>query len=153
MKKFNNAFTMIELVFVIVILGILSAIAIPRLSSTKNAADIAKGRTDVSAIRSSIMTERQSRLILGTSNYIPKLCSSSTDTTLFLGDGTRKLLTYGIVAGSTAGKWSASGATCQQFNFKVNTTDVLFIYNSATGTFTCDRDNGTYGDVCKKLID
>jgi len=39
MKK---AFTMIELIFVIVILGILAAVAIPKLAATRNDAQVAK---------------------------------------------------------------------------------------------------------------
>ena len=38
----RNAFTMIELIFVIVILGILSAVAIPKLMATKDDANIVK---------------------------------------------------------------------------------------------------------------
>lgn len=41
MKK-RNAFTMIELIFVIVILGILGAVAIPKLSATRDDAKIAR---------------------------------------------------------------------------------------------------------------
>ena len=53
MKK--NAFTMIELVFVIVILGILAAVAVPRLAASRDDAHIAKGRADVASIRSGIL--------------------------------------------------------------------------------------------------
>lgn len=40
--KSKNAFTMIELIFVIVIIGILASVAIPRLSATRDDAKIAK---------------------------------------------------------------------------------------------------------------
>ena len=42
MKNSRNAFTMIELIFVIVILGILAAVAIPKLAATRNDAIISK---------------------------------------------------------------------------------------------------------------
>jgi general secretion pathway protein G len=154
----RNAFTMIELMFVIVVLGILAAVALPKFATTKNLADVSKARTDVAAIRSSIMTERQSQLIKGINTYIPKLSSNST--TLFTGDTTpdpdRVLLTYGIVAGANAtteGKWTAVDAAYKDYKFYTNGVSVLFTYNSTTGLFTCDRNNGTYGTICKKIID
>jgi len=42
LTKKRLAFTMIELIFVIVILGILAAVAIPKLSATRNDAKVAK---------------------------------------------------------------------------------------------------------------
>ena len=45
MKK--NAFTMIELVFVIVILGILAAVAIPKLAATRDDAKSAKAAMEI----------------------------------------------------------------------------------------------------------
>ena len=42
MRNFNTAFTLIELVFVIVILGILAVVAIPKLAATRNDAVISK---------------------------------------------------------------------------------------------------------------
>ncbi|SFV53679.1 Type II secretion envelope pseudopilin protein (PulG,guides folded protein to PulD in outer membrane) [hydrothermal vent metagenome] len=42
MQKSRTAFTMIELIFVIVILGILAAVAIPKLSATRNDAEVSK---------------------------------------------------------------------------------------------------------------
>ncbi len=147
----KHAFTIIELMFVIVILGILSAIALPKFATTKNLADVGKGRSDVMAIRSSILTERQSQLIKGVNTYIPKL--SDNNTTLFTGDGTRKLLIYGITSGTSDGKWSASDNTGKNYNFKVDGVNVPFDYNNTTGIFTCDADkDGTQAQkYCYKM--
>jgi general secretion pathway protein G len=46
----RSGFTMIELVFVIVILGILASVAIPKLAATRDDAQIAKASTEVSAL-------------------------------------------------------------------------------------------------------
>ena len=47
-------FTMIELIFVIVILGILAAVAIPKLAATRDDANIAKGATQLATAVSDI---------------------------------------------------------------------------------------------------
>lgn len=88
MKK---AFTMIELVFVIVVIGILSAIAIPKFAETRDDAMIAKGRTAVAALRSAIATERQKRILKG-------------DFTDIDGPAAEALLEYGL-----GSHWSRSG--------------------------------------------
>ncbi len=50
----RSGFTMIELVFVIVILGILASVAIPKLAATRDDANIAKASTEISSLVSDI---------------------------------------------------------------------------------------------------
>ena len=152
MKKSKYAFTMIEMIFVIVVLGILSAVAIPKFAATRTDAQISKARADISSIRSSIITERQSRLIKGDSNYINSLSSSAA--TLFDGNGTAgsELLMYGITAGTSNGHWSTSDSAIpyDNYTYKVSGSECDFTYSgTATGRFTLDASQDS---VCDKLI-
>ena len=54
MKK--SAFTMIELIFVIVILGILATVAIPKLASLEDDAIVAKEKSGIASARSGVLT-------------------------------------------------------------------------------------------------
>lgn len=137
MKK--SAFTMIELIFVIVVLGILAAVAIPKFSSVKESTDLSRGKSDVASIRSAIMNERQSRIIKGDSSYLTTLTDSNT--TLF----DKILKPYGIKAGTSSGEWSKVSDT--EYKFKVGSTDCTFIYDPSDGSFKYTDED----DICKKL--
>ena len=89
MKK---AFTMVELVFVIVVIGILSAIAVPKFAATRDDAEVSKGRAEVAAMRSAIATERQKRILRGVFTNI-----TAADIT-----GTPSILEYPL-----SSKWSS----------------------------------------------
>jgi len=143
----KTAFTMIELVFVIVILGILAAVAIPRFSATRTDAQIAKARSDISTIRSAILTERQSRIIKGENSWISKLSDNSD--TLFTGDGNNTLLLYGISSGTTGGHWSASDTSYKKYTFKIGDVTCNFTYDSDTGKFDLDSNQDA---TCDNLI-
>ncbi|MBL0708358.1 MAG: prepilin-type N-terminal cleavage/methylation domain-containing protein [Sulfurimonas sp.] len=148
--SWHSAFTMIELIFVIVILGILSAVALPKFVGTKNQADISSGRADVSVIRSAIVSERQTQLVKGINSYISTL--SDNNTTLFTGDGNvtnpRKLLMYGIKAGTNFGDWAVTNADKTTYSYTTSDGVNSFVYTPANGKFVCST-----GENCSALTE
>lgn len=149
MKNYKNAFTMIELVFVIVVLGILSAVAIPRLAATRTDAQITKARADISSIRSAIINERQTRLFRGQPAFISRLdagVGTGAGVLIFDTNGTNQILQYGMRTKAGNGGWLK--ATNTTYTFTVLGVANTFTYNSANGTFGC-----TTGAHCSKLVD
>jgi general secretion pathway protein G len=114
-QKKRGGFTMIELVFVIVVLGILAAVAIPKFAATREDAQISAGRATVAAVRSAIVNERQKSLLQGNSLYVPSLGSQFS----------------GVLA-YPAKKWSGNGPT---YTYKVGTSTCTFTYYSSNGIF------------------
>lgn len=141
--NFSRAFTIIELIFVIVVLGILAGVALPKFADTREMADIAKGRGDVATIRTAIANERQSRVILGTPSY-------PTTVELDAGGLFGGVLMSPMTPNSqTSGNWYNNSLGDGTYEFRVGSTATPFTYNPNTGTFTCPAGTGD----CDALVD
>jgi len=142
---------MIEMVFVIVILGILAAVAIPRLSVTRGDATLVKGKSQVSAIRSGISLLKSKRLLEGNTTAIATLDAAASNTegaSLFYGGTYGNVLEYPILSKNSDGYWMKTGTTT--YTFQVLGQTISFTYNSSTG-FDCNATDTTTGTNCKSL--
>ncbi len=107
----KKAFTMVELIFVIVVIGILAGIAVPRFAASRDDAFISKARTTVAALRSAISMERQKRILRGEFANIN-------------GSAAKDLLEYGL-----SSDWDQNGDTFT-FTAQNGNTCVFSIDNS-----------------------
>lgn len=134
---------MIELVFVIVILGILASVAIPRLVATRSDAYITKGRSDVSAIRSGIALQRSRMMLEGNNSFPANLDAinanygnSNQRLFNFSDSNASNILEYPIFSQADRdGGWVKTGANAYAYRVGGAATD--FNYTNANGLFNC----------------
>jgi len=144
----RKAFTMIELVFVIVVIGILGMIAIPKFSATRDDATLTKAKTTVANIRTALSSEVQARILKG--DYTPitnvggTIGTNNSKIFDFFGDAngqtTSRVLEYPLKSCKSAtstGCWMRLGNTSYQYFFpSAIGGSVTFAVNG--GRFVCD---------------
>lgn len=138
----SHAFTVIELIFVIVVLGILASVALPRFAAVGEQAEIAKGKGDVATIRAGIVNERQTRLIRGDASWIT---AANLDTGGLFGG----VLTTPMSESTTSGHWDNPGGNGDGvYNYYVGSTATQFDYNATSGSFGCTANTAK----CNELV-
>jgi len=157
-KKILNrkAFTMVELVFVIVIIGILTAIAVPKLVATRDDAIITKAVSTVSAVRSAMATERQKRILRGDFTAITAVDGTVTPTAVgvdifdfFDNADNDEVLEYPLktCASATArGCWI--GLANNEYRYRLPHNNENVDFNISSSRFECKLPNS---DNCKLL--
>ncbi len=143
--KMKRAFTMIELVYVIVIIGILSAIAIPKFSQVGVMARTSKAASELASVRSALATERQKRILRGDTDPITSLGNVFTNFSAAKDGSTPKVLDYPptVCSGSQKGCWTSSG-TSYIYRFADSGDAKFKLVNSK---LECDND----ASDCAKL--
>ncbi len=147
----RKAFTIIELVFVIAIIGILAAMAIPRFVVTRDDAVITKAKVTVSAIKNAIATERQKRILRGDfDDFISLGGTTGNDKVLFDyfdGNATAgaRILEYGPRScknNTLTGCWTKTNDTTYVFKMPITSSNITFIFDLKR-RFDCDADANT----------
>jgi general secretion pathway protein G len=133
MKNTRNAFTMIEVIFVITIIGILSAIAIPKFAMTRNDALMTKGISTLATVRSAVAAERQKRILRGDFTAITKLNGDGDAFSTFDDANGSRILEYNVENGTKMGDWSTSDG-------------ITYTFKSTNGDCTFKLDNNRFVD-------
>ncbi len=146
MKNSKEAFSMIELVFVIVVIGILAGIAIPKFAASRNDAQNVRAKTTVAAVRNAISTERQKRILRGDFTNIESL-SKNTNFIFDTFDATDvRVIEYPIrgCEGDKRGCWTFASST-YTYRLPGGTTNIDFQLKG--NRFVCTSSSTS----CKKL--
>ena len=139
---------MLELVFVIVIIGILATIAIPKLWVTRDDAIITKARTQVASIRSSIINAYSQNILSGV-NECPELEAGDNDYVF-----ENILKPYPIEANQEEINWTldSNSSTETNYTLTINGESTTFVYEKDTNKrcpFTCDKNDKLCNDLTK----
>jgi len=129
--KTRKAFTMVELIFVIAIIGILSAIAIPKFSKTVSIAEISKAKSTIASARSALSMMRQKNILKGQTADINATA---------VGENFGTLLKFPVNACNAlkCNGWSTNGTA---FTFYGPTGNV--VYNLTSNKLECDKTTPT----------
>ena len=134
----RKGFTMIELIFVIVILGVLASVAIPRLAATRDDAEVAKAATNLSTAVSDLAayyTAQGDFKKAGTGTNAVRQTATLTDMTNALDD----------ISG-LKGYIKVKSVKCLSVEAKESTAN-------ASAMITINKDNaGNNENACKSLL-
>ena len=137
MKK---AFTMVELIFVIVILGILAMVALPRLAGSKKDAEITRAKAEIAAIRSAIQTYRGANLLAQKGSGYPEKLDKKTI----------EEITNGTKLGSN---WTVNDDNTLTLTMAGAGQPATFTDDKAKGSLTCKKSDAstTTDTLCEKI--
>lgn len=142
--KLKKAFTMIELIFAIIIIGILASVAIPRLAATRDDAEMTKASVTIASIRNALSMERQKRILRGKFDIITAVGGPNTGVFGNFDDNSSDtaVLEYAIPSSTSKGKWEYKSDNGEQQYIFHGQTDVIFLVDSQ-GRFVCKDTSST----------
>lgn len=134
-----RAFSLIEIIFAILIIGIISTIAIPKLFETSKSSAFVKLSSDVATIQNGLKLMQDKNQMKNDITILHSL--DNDDVNLF-----SAILENPIRTSSSYPSWSKQNNNSYLFHFDASTT-LEFIYDSQNITFTCDKNL----ELCQKV--
>ena len=132
----KKAFTMIELVFVIVILGILAGVALPKLSVTRDDATMTKMRADLASIRNGIALQKSKYMMEG------NISGWRSNIKTLVGKNFSSVVQGGIKPGNERNGWTISDDTYKACIAKKCAEFELVTTGKNAGEFNCKKEKG-----------
>ena len=121
-KKFNEGFTLVELVIIMVILGVLAAVAVPRLGSSIDSSEVAAEEAVVGSMRSALEVWAMEQVVANSTKSYPSNPFDALDD-----KSKNELLNT---------NWSYSGGNI--YHYRNDGTTESWYYNSSTGENSLD---------------
>ena len=166
----KNSFTLIELIFVIVIIGLLASVAVPKFNQTKTNASAVSAKGIISSVRTAIATKHGEWIInddLNSDNgYTPQgypiqLDNASVNKAgedLFDGNSTLPILKNPIKSCLSNNCWykykeNDTDNNISYYAYKfTNEDNITLDYNGSNGNFKCNNDGSKSKKECESII-
>lgn len=144
----KQAFSLLEIIIVVVIISIISSLGIYKLFSNLDNANSLQVKTQINLIKNAITKKYNENVLLAVDTVLENLDDKQNNTKnqmLFT-----HILNQIILSTNETQKEFAKWIKVSANSYKIylsNTQSVTFYYDSASATFDCDYTN----DTCKEL--
>lgn len=141
MRRYLKSFSLIEVIFAILIIAIISSVALPKLFSLSQETSYIQLKSDLATIRNALLNYKNNSIMKNTTSVLQKL--EENDATLF-----SNILSKPIPIKEDYPHWSKKNDTTYLYNFSQNSS-LEFFYDKHNLSFLCDTKN----TLCQKVLE
>lgn len=140
MQRYLKSFSLIEVIFVILLITIITSIAFPKLFSTSKESSYLQLKSDLATIHNALLNYKNQSIMKKIPTTLDKL---DADNNLF-----SNILSHPIPIKEEYPHWSKKNDTTYLYNFSQNSS-LEFFYDKNSLSFLCDTKN----TLCQKVLE